>query len=432
MSIALCGFAALLCLTLFGVPLALATLVMGLLGFAYYRGIDAASYMAGQQISELLSNSSLVVVPVFILMGELVRRSGITDELYELGNALVGKRRGGLAMSTVIACGVFSTMSGSSVATAATMTRVAIPPMRRYGYHDSLSAGTVAAGGTLGILIPPSFPMVIYCIFAQEDIGRMWIAGLLPGVLMMLMFMLAIYIRVSLKPGLIIPTDEVQSSPNMILAMRRTSSFMVLFIVVLGGIYLGVFTPTEAASVGAFGAYLFALGRGRMRTLEAYREVFGAAAGTTASVMAIASCAIVFSQFVNISGLPYELLGIMENNGINGMQLVLAICVLCLLLGMIFESLGILVLIIPIFLPSLQAQGIDLIWFGVLVVILIELGLISPPLGVNVFTVKAARHDVELADIFRGVWPFIIAMIVTAGLIFYFPQIALFLPDAMH
>ena len=361
MSIAILGFIALIFLSLFGMPLALATLVTGLLGFAYFRGLDTAFFMASQQIAEMIANPNLVVVPVFILMGELIRRCGITDELYEFGNMLVGKLRGGLAMSTVIACGIFSTISGSSVATAATMTRVALPPMRRFGYHDSLSAGTVAAGGTLGILIPPSIPMVIYCIFAQEDVGLMWIAGLLPGLLMMLLFMLSIFITVTLKPSLIDNTGEVLKATNKLRTMRRASSFLVLFIIVLGGIYTGIFTPTEAASIGAFGAFLFALARGKMRTLKEYRDIFSASAGTTAAIMAIASCALVFSQFVNISGLPYDLLGMMEDLEITGTQLVITICVICVFLGMVFEALGILVLIIPIFLPSLQAQGIDLI-----------------------------------------------------------------------
>lgn len=428
---ALIGFAALICVSLLGIPLAFATLIVGLIGFAYFRGLESSIFMASQQIAELIANPNLIVVPIFILMGELVRRAGITDELYELGQHMMGRFKGGLAMATVIASGAFSTVCGSSIATAATMTKVALPPMRRLGYKDSLSAGTVAAGGTLGILIPPSVPMVIYCIFAQEDIGRMWMAGIVPGILMMTLFILTIMVMVKFKPDLTAPIDkkELEVKPG---ALLRARSFLILFTVILGGIYLGIFTPTEAASIGAIGAFLFSLHRGKMRTLTEYREVIGASAGISASIFAIASCALVFSQFVNISGMPYELVNLMEQWDLSGFELIIAISILCVMLGMVFEVIGILVLIIPIFLPSLEAQGIDLIWFGVIVIILIELGLVTPPLGINVFTVKAAQPDLRLKEVFIGVTPFVVAMIVTAVLILYFPSIAMSLPNLMR
>jgi tripartite ATP-independent transporter DctM subunit len=428
---ALIGFAALICVSLLGIPLAFATLIVGLIGFAYFRGLESSIFMASQQIAELIANPNLIVVPIFILMGELVRRAGITDELYELGQHMMGRFKGGLAMATVIASGAFSTVCGSSIATAATMTKVALPPMRRLGYKDSLSAGTVAAGGTLGILIPPSVPMVIYCIFAQEDIGRMWMAGIVPGILMMALFILTIMLMVKFKPDLTAPIDkkELEVKPG---ALLRARSFLILFTIILGGIYLGIFTPTEAASIGALGAFLFSLHRGKMRTLTEYREVIGASAGISASIFAIASCALVFSQFVNISGMPYELVNLMEQWDLSGFELIIAISILCVMLGMVFEVIGILVLIIPIFLPSLEAQGIDLIWFGVIVIILIELGLVTPPLGINVFTVKAAQPDLHLKEVFIGVTPFVAAMIVTAVLILYFPSIAMGLPNLMR
>lgn len=428
---ALIGFAALIGISLLGLPLAFATLVVGLIGFSYYRGFESSIFMASQQIAELIANPNLVVVPIFILMGELVRRAGITDELYELGQHMMGRFKGGLAMATVIASGAFSTVCGSSIATAATMTKVALPPMRRLGYKDSLSAGTVAAGGTLGILIPPSVPMVIYCIFAQEDIGKMWMAGIVPGLLMMSLFIFTIMIMVKVKPNLAAAANqkELEVKPG---ALMRARSFLVLFATVLGGIYLGIFTPTEAASVGAFGAFLFSLQRGKMRTLTEYREVISTSAGISASIFAVASCALVFSQFVNISGMPYELVDLMDQWQFTGIELVIAISILCVLLGMVFEVIGILVLIIPIFIPSLEAQGIDLIWFGIIVIILVELGLVTPPLGINVFTVKAAQPDIRLKEVFMGVTPFVFAMIVTAVLVLYFPSIAMGLPNLMR
>ncbi|MEZ2721660.1 TRAP transporter large permease [Paenalcaligenes hominis] len=432
MTAAIIGFIVLITISLMGVPLAVASLITGVIGFSYLRGFESAIVMAGQQIAELTVNTNLVVIPIFILMGELARRSGITDELYALAEASTKRFRGGLAMSTVFASGAFSTVCGSSIATAATMTKVAMPSMRRYGYKDSLSAGTVAAGGTLGILIPPSVPMVIYCIFAQEDIGRMWMAGVGPGLVMIALFVLTIVLMVKIKPELDgggVIAEANTSAPKVSLGMAK--GFLVLFGVVLGGIYIGFFTPTEAASVGAFGAYVFALLRGKMRTAKEYREMFSTAAGISASIFAIASCALVFSQFINLSGLPYQLLDLIGQWELTGAQLVIAICLLCLVLGTVFDALGILLLIIPIFIPSLQALGIDLIWFGVLVIILIELGLITPPLGVNVFTVKAAQPDIQLKDIFAGSLPFVVAMLVTAVIVFYLPTVALFIPDLM-
>ncbi|MGH8675264.1 MAG: TRAP transporter large permease [Burkholderiales bacterium] len=425
------GFAALLALSLTGMPLAFATLLVGFVGFWWARGWDSALAMSGQQLTEMILNPNLVVVPIFVLMGEFIRRGRIADELYDFGNAIFGWLRGGLAMSTVLACGAFATVCGSSVATAATMTKVAMPPMRRYGYHDSLSAGTVAAGGTLGILIPPSIPMVIYCIFAREDIGRMFIAGVVPGILMILTFILTIALWVRLRPGLA-PPGSSMSWTQRLLAVKKTWAFVALLAVVLGGIYLGVFTPTEAASVGAIGAWLFSLARGRMRTLTEYREVMGSAAGLSAAIFAIASCSLVFTQFVNVTGMPYAVQRAVESTGLSGTGLVLAIGVLCVVLGMVFEALGILVLIVPMFLPTLEAQGVDLIWFGVIVIILIELALITPPVGVNVFTVKAAHPDLNLLHIFAGVGPFVIAMLVTASLIIAWPIIAVGLPNLMR
>lgn len=428
---AIIGFAILIVVSLLGVPLAFASLLVGILGFAYFRGFESAFFMASQQVAELIANPNLVVVPLFILMGELIRRAGITDELYEFGEYLLGKFRGGLAMATVVASGAFSTVCGSSIATAATMTKVAMPQMRRFGYKDSLSAGTVAAGGTLGILIPPSLPMVIYCIFAQEDIGRMWMAGVVPGLLMMTLFIITVICMVKVKPEL----AGVVEKNNLNLhkaSLMRARGFLILFAAVLGGIYFGIFTPTEAASVGAFGAYLFALQRGKMRTLKEYREIIATSAGISASIFAVASCALVFSQFINMSGLSFALVDLANQWNLTGTQLVIAISILCILLGMVFEVIGILVLIIPMFLPMLASQGVDLIWFGVIVIILIELGLVTPPLGINVFTVKAAQPDLNMPAVFMGVLPFVLAMVVTAVLIFSFPVLALGLPDLMR
>lgn len=431
MTEALIGIAALLILAFTGVPLGFAALAVGFVGFALMRGVSPTVSMSGQQIGDLITNGSLVIIPIFVLMGELIRRGGIANELYDFGNAVTGKLKGGLAMSTVISCGAFSAICGSSVATAAAMTKVAMPQMRRYGYHDSLSAGTIAAGGTLGILIPPSVPMVIYCIFARQDIGRMFMAGIVPGLLMIALFMIAISIWVRIYPSHVAETIQMTWRERL-RAIRGTWAFSVLFLTVLGGIYLGVFTPTEAASVGAAGAFAFALSRGAMRSWADYRETFGSAVSITAAIFCIGAGAMVFAQFMNLSGLPFALVALTEAYDIGPMQLVVAIVVICIFLGMVFDPLSILLLIIPVFLPSLEAQNIDLIWFGVLAIIVIELGLVTPPVGVNVFTVHAAWKDLKLVDVFWGVTPFVLAMLLTAILVFSFPWLATALPNFMR
>jgi tripartite ATP-independent transporter DctM subunit len=273
--------------------------------------------------------------------------------------------------------------------------------------------------------------MVIYCIFAREDIGRMFMAGVVPGLLMMAVFIAVISIWVALKPSLA-PNDMKLSLRERISTVKKIWSFILLFGVVLGGMYLGVFTATEAASIGAFGAWLFSYTRGGMRRVKDYIEVIGGAVGISASIFAIAACANVFAQFINVSGMPYAMVALVQALDFSGVELVLAIGFLCILLGMVFESLGILVLIIPLFLPSLQAQGVDLIWFGIITIILIELGLITPPVGVNVFTVKASYPDLNLRNIFIGIAPFVFAMISTAVLIIIFPGIATALPNMMR
>ncbi|QIM48808.1 TRAP transporter large permease [Pusillimonas sp. DMV24BSW_D] len=431
MYLAIIGFCALIALSFTGIPLAYASLIVGIVGFGLMRDFGAAFTMAGQQVAELFVNPNLVVVPLFILMGELIRRSNVADELYAIGNVMVGRFRGGLAMATILACGAFSAVCGSSVAAAASMTKVSMPPMRRHGYKDSISAGSVAAGGTLGILIPPSIPMVIYCIFAREDIGLMFAAGVVPGLLLILVFLLAIRIWIFFRPQLA-PLGEPMSTTDKIGVFKKGGAFLLLFIIVLGGIYVGVFTPTEAASVGAAGAWLIAIQRGYMRRWREYVDTFSVAASITAAIFLIAACAMVFAQFINLTGLPFILVNLVDTLNLSGLALILIIGLFVVVLGMIFESLGILVLIVPMFIPALVDQGVNLIWFGVLVMILIEVGLITPPVGINVFTVKSASPDLKLMDIFAGVFPFVLSMFVVAGIIIAFPGLVLWLPDLIR
>ncbi len=437
MEISLIGFAVILLLSFVGIPLAYATLAVGFVGFWYVRGdINGAIILSGQEIFDFSTLFGLSVVPLFILMGSLIQRANISDELYEAGYAWVGKYKGGLAMATVLSCAGFSAVSGSSLATAATMSRVAMPPMRKYKYKDSLASGTLAAGGTLGIMIPPSVPMIIYGIVTETNIGNMFIAGVLPGILLTLSYLGAVYVSVMVKPELGPPGDPV-SREEKLQTFYKTWPIIVLFLLVLGGIYLGIFTPTEAGAVGCVGAFAFALSRGRMWRISEIIEVAADAVVVTARIFIIGGAALIFGQFLNFAGLSGALVDFTDSFNLGPFTLPLMICVICVFLGMIFESIGILLLIVPVFLPSLEAVAADsgmpqdfyLVWFGIIIIIVVELGLITPPIGINVFTVKSVIPDIQLTKIFAGVMPFVVADLVVLALVFIIPGIAIWLPS---
>lgn len=431
MELALLGFAILLLLAFIGVPLAFATLAVGFGGLMYLRGFDAALSVSSQWIVETSTNYNLSIIPLFVLMGAFIHRSGISKDLFAASYAWLGRFRGGLALSGVLSCAGFAAVCGSSLATAATMTRVAIPPMRDFKYNEGFSAGTIAAGGTLGIMIPPSVPLAIYGIVAGQDIGLLFIAGILPGLLLILLFMLAAWAVVIARPDYG-PAGEAMSLRDTLRASYSTWPVIILFGIVLGGIYTGIFTPTEAAGVGCAGAFVFGAFRGYFLDFESLWGVFEETVKTTAMIFAIVFSALVLAQFVNLTGMPYDLQSLVLGWELGPVGLVLMICAICVLLGMVFESIGILLLLIPVFLPSLSSLGVDLIWFGILVIVVIELGLISPPIGMNVFTVKSVAPEIPLGSIFLGVLPYIVAMVIGGILILFFPQIATFLPEAMR
>jgi tripartite ATP-independent transporter DctM subunit len=426
MTIALVGFACLLSLCFLGFPLGFSTLLTGLAGFAYLRGWDwhAAVTMMAQQIVETGGNYGLSVIPLFLLMGVFIHRANISEDLFEASNALVGRYRGGLAHSTVLACAGFAAVSGSSLATAATMTKVAMPHMRRYGYDDTLSSGVIAAGGTLGIMIPPSVPLVIYGLVAEQDIGKLFIAGIAPGLLLVLLYMAAVLAVVWRRPetgpaGAAVPRAERMR------AYVNVWPVVALFVLVLGGIYFGIFTPTEASGIGATGAAAFAWWRRRLRSFGQLYESLLETCRTTAALFIVIFGAQVFSNFIDLSGLPGALVAAVEGMHLSPTGTVVAICVICILLGMIFEAIGILLIIVPVFMPILIFQDVDLIWFGIVMVLVVELGLVTPPIGMNVFTVRTIMPDIELGRIFRGVAPFVVADLVALGLLFAFPSIAM-------
>ena len=372
---------------------------------------------------------TLSVIPLFILMGQFAFASKISQDIYKTVYTWIGHFRGGLAMATIIACSAFAAICGSSLATGATMGRVAIPEMDKYKYNRSLSTGCVAAGGTLGILIPPSIGFVIYGILTEESIGKLFMAGILPGILLSALFMVTIYVQCRFNPALG-PKGEKRSWKNRIASLYSTWPMITLFVIVMGGIYLGVFTPTEAAGIGAFGAFIIALIK-RQLTMQSFIESLVSTGNMTAMIFLIIIGANIFSSFLAFTNIPMIMADTIVALSLPKPIVLLAIIVAFVILGCIMDCFAIMILMVPILYPILQALEFDIIWFGVIMVIVLEVGLITPPVGLNVFVIKGVAHDISLTTIFKGIWPFLIAAAVCLLLIILFPQIALYLPSLM-
>ncbi|MDX5592210.1 TRAP transporter large permease [Pseudovibrio sp. SPO723] len=434
----LIGFAALLTLIFLRVPIAFAMIAVGAFGFASMRGWDATWAMISSIGFETGLSYSLSVVPLFILMGNLLTISGVSHGLYAAANRLLGGARGGLAMASVVACGGFSAVCGSSLATAATMSKVAMPSMRKYGYADSLAAGSIAAGGTLGILIPPSVIMIIYGLLTESDIGKLFIAGVIPGILGVLLYIAAVYIATLIKPELA-PKAE-NNEPFSTKEKYGVLAVLGLFILIMTGIYGGFFTPTEAAGIGAGAAFFIALGMGGL-TKERLFSAGLESARTTAMIFVIIIGAEVFSNFVNFAGLPDYLAEWVLDLELNAYMVIFAIVLIYIALGCVLESLSMILLTVPVFYPLIMELdfGVEalsdpeavLIWFAVIVVVVTEISLISPPVGLNVFVLRNVLRDVPLATIFKGVLPFWLSDIVRLLLLIAVPSLSLWLTGAM-
>jgi len=423
----LIAFAVMLLLTFMRLPIAYSMAIVGVGGFAIMFGFDPAMALVGQIARDTAQSYALSVVPLFILMGNLVSRAGLSQELYGASNAFLGHRRGGLAMATIVACGGFSSICGSSLATAATMSKVAMPSMRRYGYADSLAAGSIAAGGTLGILIPPSVVFVIYGLMTETSISKLFAAGILPGMVGILFYLLAVQMVIRLKPDLGPPAARTDW-PGRWKALSGVSGVLTLFIVVIGGIYAGIFTPTEAAGVGAFGGFLFALGR-RALTWRTAFETFAETASTTTMLFVVLIGALLFANFVNAAGLPTAMIEMVKSMSLSPISVILVILLIYIILGCVFESMSMIILTVPVFVPVVEALHFDLIWFGVVVVVVTEISLITPPVGMNVFVLRGLLPDVPTGRIFAGVTPFICADIVRLAVIVFIPWLSLILPS---
>lgn len=441
MTVALIGFAILLALiVIVRIPIAFAMGFVGFFGFAYLQGLGFENFfdfrwtgalsMASNRVIDTAQEYGLSVIPLFILMGNLVTKSGLSQELYQASYAFLGHRKGGLSMATVVACGGFSAICGSSLATSATMAKVAMPPMRKFGYSDSLATASIAAGGTLGILIPPSVILVIYGLLTESSIRELFAAGFLPGLLGILLYLAAVRYIVWRNPEAG-PPGEKMSWSERFAALKGVWGVLVLFTIVMGGIYLGVFTPTEAAGIGAGGAFIIALAR-RSLTLGSLFHAMTDTGRTTAMLFGVLIGALVFSDFINRAGLPDALLAFVTSLDVSPMGVILVILAIYIVLGMVFESLSMMLLTVPIFYPLVQSLGFDLVWFGIVVVVVTEISLITPPVGMNVFVLSAVLRDVKPGTIFKGVTPFWMADIIRLALITFIAQIALFLPELLY
>ncbi len=411
--------------------------LVGTAGFAYISGLDPALSMVGAVVSDAALSYSLSVVPLFILMGNFVSRAGLSAELYAASNAFLGHRRGGLSMATIVACGGFSAICGSSLATAATMSKVAMPPMRSYGYTDSLASASIAAGGTLGILIPPSVILVIYGLMTETSIRELFAAGFIPGLLGILLYLVAVQFVVWRNPEAG-PRGERLGWAERMQALKGVWGTLLLFILVIGGIYGGIFTPTEAAGVGAGGAFLIALSRG-VRSFSAIYEVLVDSARTTAMLFTVLFGALIFSNFVNRAGLPDGMLSLVTGFDISPLGVIVIILVIYIILGCVFESLSMLLLTIPIFFPvvkELGYAGLDsdqiLVWFGIIAVVVMEISLITPPVGLNVFVLAGVLQDIKTTTVFRGVTPFWCVDIIRLAILVILPGIVMLLPNLLY
>jgi C4-dicarboxylate transporter, DctM subunit len=427
------GFASiivLLVLVFLRMPIGFAMALVGFAGFVYLGSIEGALRVIGMEPFVTASNYTWGALALFILMGQFAFRSGIVERLYYTANKWIGHLPGGLAIATIAACAGFSAVSASSLATAATMGEVALPEMRRFKYASTLATGCIAAGGTLGILIPPSGIFIMYGILTETSIGQLFLAGVLPGILLTLLFIITIVIQVmhnrNLAPaGKNAPLREkLASIPGMI-------DMVVLIVIVLGGMWGGFFTPNEAGAIGAGGALLIGLAR-RKFTRQKFLDSIGGTMRTTAMILAIVIGAMIFNRFLAISTLPMWLASFVQDLPFSPTIVLIVILIIYAFLGCVFDSGAIVLLTVPIFFPVIVALGIDPIFFGVLLTIMAEMGLITPPIGLNVFIIAGIATDVPMSTVFRGVMPFVIPMIVCIALIMIFPQIALVLVHALY
>jgi len=420
------GIVVLIALLFSKMPVAFCMAIVGVVGFGFLVSPEAALNIIVKDFFTVFSSYNLTVVPLFVFMGQLIFYAGISGRLYDAANAWLGHYRGGLAVATVGACAGFSAICGSTNATAATMATVALPEMKRYQYKDELATGVVAAGGSLGILIPPSVIFIVYGIMTEQSIGKLFLAGIFPGILLSLLFVLTIYCWVSIRPDMA-PRIEKQSFGTKIRALSGLIEIIILFVLVMGGLFIGIFTPTEAGAVGAFGALVIPVLRRQLSWNHFLMSLYSSTR-TTCMILMIVAGATVFGHFLAVTRIPATLSTWVVGLPLPSWAIMIVIMFFFLLGGCFMDALGMILLTIPIFYPVAIAIGYDPIWFGVVIVLVTELGVITPPVGINVYVVSGIAKNVPLEVIFKGALPFVLALLTYIILMLIFPQIALFLP----
>jgi tripartite ATP-independent transporter DctM subunit len=428
-AVALIGFVALFTLMLLRVPVGMAMGLVGVCGYSYIVGSGPALKLIGQTSMRTVTDYTFGVIPMFMLMGAFVSVSGVSRELFRAANAFIGHLRGGLGVATVVACGGFAAICGSSVATAATFSSVAYPEMRRFGYPQSFSTGVIAAGGTLGAMLPPSTVLAVYAILTQQDIGKLFMAGIIPGILAMLMYVLTIFIIVQVRPDWL-PRGEQKTWPERLNGLKDVWAPLVLFVFVIGGLYGGFFTPTEAGGVGATGAFLLGVLRGKLDRAGILTALLSATR-TAAAVFTVLIGALIFGYFLTVTQVPQNLTAFLSELGLGRYGVLALIMVMYLILGCLMDAMAMIILTVPIVFPIIVQLGFDPIWFGIIIVMTVELGLIHPPVGMNVFVIKSVVQDVSFMTIFKGVIPFVLTDLLRLVILIAFPMIALWLPGRM-
>jgi len=428
-AVAVIGFVTLFVLMLLRVPVGMAMGLVGVTGFGYLVGFTPAMKLVGQTTMRTVTDYTFGVIPMFLLMGAFVSVSGISRELFRAANTFVGHWRGGLGIATIAACGAFAAISGSSVATAATFSAVAYPEMRRFKYPQSFATGVIAVGGTLGAMLPPSTVLVVYGIITEQDIGKLFIAGVIPGLLAIAMHMITIFIIGRARPGFL-PQGPASGWRERLFAIRDVWSPLALFLFVIGGLYGGLFIPTEAGAVGAIGAFLIGVGRRKLNG-DGILQSLLQATRTAAAVFTVLIGALFFGRFLTITQTPQHVTEFFTSLGIGPYGVLALILLMYIVLGCLMDAMAMIILTVPIVFPAIQALGFDPVWFGIIIVMTVELGLIHPPVGMNVFVIKSVIKDVTMSTIFLGVLPFVVTDLIRLVILIVFPRLATWLPSAM-
>jgi tripartite ATP-independent transporter DctM subunit len=425
--VAISGFAALFAMMLARVPIGIAMALVGVGGFAAIAGWSPALNLLATSPVRTVTDYNLSLIPMFILMGVFATAPGMSGELFRAGHAWLGRFKGGLALATIGACGGFAAICGSSVATTATMSNIALPEMRRFGYRDDLATGAIAAGGTLGILIPPSVVLAVYAFITEQDVGRLFIAGIVPGLLALVMYLATV--RLAYRRTL--PAGEPTLWTERLASLRGIWAVGLLFVAIIGAIYLGIVTPTEAAAAGAFLTCLMGVVRRRLGG-AAIMACLVDALRTSVAIFTILIGALLFGYFLAITQTPQKITSFLVGLDLGSYGTLALILALFVLLGCVLDAMAMIILLVPIVFPVIQTLGFDPIWFGVIVVMTVELGLITPPVGMNVFVINSIVPDTNLVGIFRGVAPFVLTDLVRLALLVAYPWLVLFLPATMN